>query len=170
MNTEKQSGTWHSKQRCARTTTMRGLDTGENSSILSSSRSGRTEQEGAWSAEADKVWQVDDKTKMEGMNNNNTFKKNKEFYTNKQNKKCDVNGSKTKMSEKEFSCGRCGTVHGSRCPAYGTECLTCHRIGHFKVCCRTYRTHMLTNNEREKGSEVHFSIDNINTVNNSETW
>ncbi|KAF0719549.1 Uncharacterized protein FWK35_00033096, partial [Aphis craccivora] len=69
-------------------------------------------------------------------------------------------------------------LHGPRsCPAYGNECNGCHRIGHFKVCCRTLRAHMLNENEPEIG-EIHFSIDNLKTdkvdniksMSNNDTW
>lgn len=71
---------------------------------------------------------------------------------------------KTENSGKEFNCKRCGTTHGPRsCPAYGKECNGCHRVGHFKVCCRTLRAHTVMDKEQETISEVHFSIDNLKT-------
>lgn len=85
--------------------------------------------------------------------------------TNDQNKNIKHKGSKpqkTENTQTEFICKRCATTHGPRsCPAYSKE--SNHRIGHLKVCCRTLRVHMLSENESETGCEIHFSIDNLTT-------
>lgn len=138
------------------------------------------------SIEANKVWNIkEDKTKSKGTyysSSNN--KNNKGLNNNDKNKniKYRANESqKTENSEKEFNCKRCGTTHGPRnCPAYGKECNGCHRIGHFKRCCRTLRAHTVRDNELETMSEENFSIDDLKieevdnqkTVSNNgtETW
>ena len=77
--------------------------------------------------------------------------KNEPAYKNR--KEGDYKGSQ---------CGRCGSTHGKRCPAWGSRCTKCSRIGHYAKCCKT------KNNQRYENKRNVNPVERESYENNSE--
>jgi hypothetical protein len=70
--------------------------------------------------------------------------------------------AKTKSTNRNRACGRCGSTHEyGKCPAYGKKCKRCEKKGHFKKCCKTKTQHTLSDNTNEPDQH---SIDQTHTL------
>lgn len=85
---------------------------------------------------------------------------------NKLQKKVVVKNDLVQENKSNKLCRYCGTRHTYRsCPAYGTECSTCHRKNHFSTVCKS----SVQMNQVKAVDEIEIFIGNLE-VNKKECW
>ena len=100
---------------------------------------------------------------VEQVNKQRYSKYNRESHAGKRS----ANNNQRQVEMKQQKCYRCGSSHGSSCPAKNTLCHRCKKRGHYARCCKTKQVTEVNckYTQSSKSSEEEFFIGTMTDIN-----